>query len=115
MFDFDTLADTAAKVIKERIKAEMRKAVVDFLKEEGFEIGDDVIGSVIAIQEELNRGNRTIKCEYFIKLNDDLCGFSGLCIPYIDALDKPMTRAELYSIYRLQEQGYSYKWEKVWL
>lgn len=98
-----------------RMSAEMEKVIINFLKDNGFEIGEDVVGSIMAIQEELIESNRQLRCEYFMKFNDDGYSFTGLCIPFIDALDKPITRAEVYTLCRLQEQGYSYKGEKVWL
>ena len=114
-FDRDFLTEFIADSMQERMEVEMEKAVINFLKDNGFEIGEDVVASVMAIQEELIEGGRQLRCEYFMKFNDDGCSFTGLCIPFIDALDHPMTRAELYTLCRLQEKGYSYKGEKVWL
>lgn len=99
----------------ERMNEEMENAIVDFLEGLGIEVGEDRVASVTAIQEELSKSNRTLRCEYFMKFNDDGCSFTGLCIPFIDFIDYPMTRAELYELHRLQEKGYSYKGEKVWL
>ena len=104
-----------AHFMHERMNEEMENAVINFLKDKGFEIGEDVVASVMAIQEELSKSNRTLRCEYFMKFNDDGCSFTGLSIPFIDALDRQMTRAEVYEVLRLQEKGYSYKGEKVWL
>lgn len=114
-FDRDFLTEFIADSIQERMEVEMEKAVINFLKNNGFEIGEDIYASVMEIQAELSKSNRTLRCEYFMKFNDDGCSFTGLCIPFIDALDRQMTRAELYTLCRLQEKGYSYKGEKVWL
>ena len=102
-----------------RMSEEMENAIINFLQDKGYTIGEDKVASIIAIQEELSKSNRTLKCEWFMKFDDAVDGdrysFTGLCVPYIDALDTPMTRAELYEVLRLQEKGYSYRGEHVWL
>lgn len=100
--------------MQERMNAEMENAIVNFLRNNGYEIGEDVVASVTAIQEELRKHNRTLRCEYFMKFNGDY-SFTGICVPFIDALDRQMTRAEVYEVLRLQEKGYSYRGERVWL
>lgn len=114
MMNNDFLTEYAS-FIQKRIDEEMEKAVINFLKNNGFELGEDIYASVMEIQAELSKSNRTLRCEYFMKFNDDGCSFTGLSIPFIDALDRQMTRAEVYEVLRLQEKGYSYKGEKVWL
>ena len=99
----------------ERMNEEMENAIVNFLENNGYKVGADRVASIIEIQEELRKSNRTLRCEYFMKFNPDAYSFTGMCVPFIDALDYPMTRAEVYEVLRLQEKGYSYRGEHVWL
>lgn len=107
--------------IQEQI-AEIEECMVNFLTKAGFDVSNPISAPDLKfIQEELYKQGRQLRCEYFIKFNSDHAvdasrySFTGLCVPFIDAIDTPMTRAEVYEVLRLQEKGYSYKGENVWL
>lgn len=114
MMNNDFLTEYTHSMI-ERMNAEMEECMVNYLTKAGFDVNYPISASDLKfIQEELYKQNRQLRCEYFMKFNDDY-SFTGLCIPFFDTLDNPMTRAEVYELYRLQEKGYSYRGEKVWL
>lgn len=81
-------------------------AVVDLLRKEGFEIYEPIAECVKGIAATLELQKRHVRCEVFYKPALEESRFTMSVLPFIESIEYPLPRAEIYRILGLQEQGY---------
>lgn len=100
----DLLQEYIHKSVKQ-MNEDIEKAVVEFLKKEGYELNEVSTQAVAALQEQLAAEGKRLKVEIFTKMSGNLTA-TMVVIPYFEPLDVAIQRAEIYKMFRLASQGY---------
>lgn len=96
--------DTYVRAMTEQMNAEMETTIINYLIQNGYMAeGEDVLAVAARLEEQ----GQCIRCEQFVKFNPDAYTATAVFVPFVDAIDSWTSRADVYRMCRLKEQGYS--------
>lgn len=93
------------RAMTEELNKRMEEAVIKFLINQGY-ITEPSLEAIQAVAAALEAKGEFIRCEHFMKFNPDDYSATGMFIPFIDTIDNPVSRKEVYDMFKLEEQGY---------
>lgn len=80
--------------------------IIEFLKGQGYEITEPYDESLERIQEDLRKQGKYFRCELFFKTDIEEGKVKMVILPFFDSLITPVSRKEVYTVCKLEEQGY---------
>lgn len=90
----------------EQLNRDIEKTVIDYLETHGYTVYEPLVNCVKDIQQILKAEGKMLRVETFAAFDYE-CGVSRMiCIPFVDYLDRPISRYEIFHMCRLEDKGY---------
>lgn len=93
------------RAMTEELHKRMEEATTKFLINQGY-ITEPSFEAIQAVAAALEAKGECIRCEHFMKFDPSDYTATGMFIPFIDTIDNPVSRKEVYDMFKLEEQGY---------
>lgn len=90
----------------EQLNRDIEKTVIDYLETHGYTVYEPLVECVKDIQQVLKAEGKMLRVEAFTAFDYEQGISTMVCIPFVDSLDSPISRFEVFRTCRLEDKGY---------
>ena len=100
------LIEQCVQQYAEQHRKELDKVMINFLRNQGYEISDNPsIEEIDRLHEVLESEGKRLRVETFLKWSGK-CTIMTAIFPFFEPVDQEISRVEIYRMLNLAEQGY---------